>query len=288
MDDAAYRIHRHNYENQFTIYSNSLWENEYISWGAKALLAYMLSRPKDWVIYRSQLASIYKGESRGNGKTAIDTFFNELIEFGFILYTPKDKETGKFIHRYDVYPEPQDFQKKIPKPVKLQMGSTQNGLKRGQQRKDSYPRNEEENKTEAFCCSSLSEKFKELEIPLDVKLRVCEEHPEKIDVLINRIKNWDNRESDLKALWAILKNWDSWEDPKTQNDVTSQNEAFLEKSKLKDGKTICNYKIDIGKRTQGGYISFTNANVYFEFMLNDKDFIKNLKEFCKNRLDLNI
>lgn len=141
------RIHRHNYESRFTIISNDILENEYLSFGAKALLCYMLSRPADWVIYRGQLAKVYKGDKRGNGKNAVDSWFNELMEFGYVVYTAKDEETGKFIHRYDVYPEPDpDFQKKIPKRVKPVMGKTPHGLNTPQQRNNSSQRKEGETK----------------------------------------------------------------------------------------------------------------------------------------------
>lgn len=138
-----HRIHRHSYESQFTIFSNSLWEDEHLSWSSKSLLAYMLSRPKDWIVYRSQLASIYKGEKRGNGKKAVDTCFDELIEKGYIIYTPKDQKTGQFIHRYDIFPEPfEEFQKKFPKRLKGRMASRKNGLKGGQQSNNSLPSKE--------------------------------------------------------------------------------------------------------------------------------------------------
>src|SRR5690606_35347557 len=94
MSDQTHRIHRHNYESFFTVFSNTLWENERLSWASKSLLAYMLSRPPNWVVYRGQLASIYKGDKRGNGKDAVDSCFQELIELGFIIYTPKDEKTG--------------------------------------------------------------------------------------------------------------------------------------------------------------------------------------------------
>jgi hypothetical protein len=98
-------------------------------------------------VYRSQLAKVYKGDKRGNGRDSVDTAFDELIAEGFIVYTPKDPKTGKFIHRYDVYPESQgtvsEIKEKKPKPVKPRMAKASGGLNTQQPRKDSSTRKEE-------------------------------------------------------------------------------------------------------------------------------------------------
>ena len=109
-------IHRVNFENQFTITHNSAPEDENLSWSAKGLLWYIISRPKDWKIHRNHLSKIYKGDHQANGADAIDRMFNELIERKYIIYTKQDPATGKMLHRYDVYPIPYpQFQKIFPK-----------------------------------------------------------------------------------------------------------------------------------------------------------------------------
>lgn len=137
-----HRIHRHGYQRDFTVMPNALVENPRLSWAAKGLFWYILSRPIDWVLYRSQLASVYTGDKRGNGSDAVDSIFNELIDNGYIVYTAKDPDTGRFIHRYDAYPEPQEIQKSNPKPVKPCAASTPNGLNPPQPNTYSIPSNE--------------------------------------------------------------------------------------------------------------------------------------------------
>jgi len=149
MSEKTGRIHRHNYEKDFTVMSNKLVEDEILSWIAKSLLWYMLSRPADWMVYRAQLAKVYKGSKRGNGKDAVDSAFEELLKMRYIIYTAKDKETKKYIHRYDVYPSPQDpqgveIQKQIPEPVKPVRVSRGQGLNTPQTRTYSLPRKEKE------------------------------------------------------------------------------------------------------------------------------------------------
>ncbi len=149
MSEDTGRIHRHNYESQFTIMPHHIVEHETLSWVSKSILWYLLSRPLDWKVYRAQIAKVYKGSTRGSGEYAVDAAFDELIEHRFIIYTDKDKNTGRFIHRYDVYPEQQpkvdDIKEKIPKAVKPPMGSPIDGLNHPQPSTDSIPRKEKNN-----------------------------------------------------------------------------------------------------------------------------------------------
>lgn len=181
QDENMHRIHRHNYEDKFSIIPNHIFENPNLSWGAKGLLCYMLSRPKDWVIYRNQLASVYKGERSGNGKTAVDGAFKELIEQGYIVYTPKDEKTKKYIHRYDVYPEPfADFQKINPESGFLAMGNSRCGKTAPYTKKDRKPRNDDSHKKSSCCDSQAAQRVDE-EKPKDPSI-------DKAELLARKIK----------------------------------------------------------------------------------------------------
>lgn len=180
QDENMHRIHRHNYEDKFSIIPNHIFENPNLSWGAKGLLCYMLSRPKDWVIYRNQLASVYKGERSGNGKTAVDGAFKELIEQGYIVYTPKDEKTKKYIHRYDVYPEPfVDFQKINPESGFLAMGNSRCGKTSPYTKKDSEQRNDDTQISS--CCDSQAAQRVDEEKPKDPSI-------DKAELLARKIK----------------------------------------------------------------------------------------------------
>lgn len=162
MSEDTGRIHRHNYESSFTIMPHHIVEHENLSWVAKSILWYLLSRPLDWKVYRAQLAKVYKGSKRGNGKDAVDTAFEELIEQRYIIYTANDESTGKFTHRYDVYPEQQpevdDIKEKIPKPVKPATVPARNGLNHPQPSTDSIPKNEKDNVLTVPSCSEGEKK----------------------------------------------------------------------------------------------------------------------------------
>lgn len=104
---------------EFSITPNALWENKKLSWKAKGLMGYLLSRPKNWKIYTWQLAEIYQGDDRGNGIESIRTMINELKEHGYIVFRKFRNEKGQWQHEYVVYPMPvSDFQKMFPERVK--------------------------------------------------------------------------------------------------------------------------------------------------------------------------
>jgi hypothetical protein len=109
-------IHNIRLDSHFTITSNATAEDSRLSWAAKGLLWYILSRPKNWKIYLNQLAEVYEGSrERGNGKDAVRSLINELKDVGYVQYIKYKDSKGRWCHRYDVYPVPfQDFQIMFP------------------------------------------------------------------------------------------------------------------------------------------------------------------------------
>jgi len=120
--DNSPTIHNVRLDSHFTVTFNKTPEDDRLSFAAKGLLWYLLSRPADWSIYTSQLSSFYKGQARGNGREAIESMMKELKEFGYLKYTKSRNSDGTWKHRYDVYPMQYDnFQIKFPEPVKALM-----------------------------------------------------------------------------------------------------------------------------------------------------------------------
>lgn len=78
--------------------------NEQMSFQAKGLLVYLLSKPDDWEIRTNQLIN-QSGEKETksgkvipkNGRDAIRSMFAELIEFGYARIENNKDETGRFI-----------------------------------------------------------------------------------------------------------------------------------------------------------------------------------------------
>lgn len=105
-------IHNVRLDNHFTITANSTPEDPNLSWAAKGLLWYILSRPKNWTVYAWQLAKIYQGNARGGGIKAIWGLLRELRDAGYVKFTKYRNTKGQWGYRYDVYPmRMTDFQK---------------------------------------------------------------------------------------------------------------------------------------------------------------------------------
>lgn len=118
-ESDTYTIERISFSDHFLMTPNSLWEDESISFQAKGLLGYLLSRPKNWKVNPWHLSEIYKGDRRGNGLDGIKAMIKELRTAGYITYSKSHGEKGLWIHKYKVYPMPQkDFQKIYPEMVK--------------------------------------------------------------------------------------------------------------------------------------------------------------------------
>lgn len=86
----------------FTILSNEILQSETLSFKAKGMLAYLLSLPSDWVLYKSQLHKNCK-----EGVDAIRSIWKELEEEGYIISVKMvDSETGHFSYNHVVYDYP--------------------------------------------------------------------------------------------------------------------------------------------------------------------------------------
>jgi hypothetical protein len=107
-------IHRHTLQSKFTITANATAEDPNLSWAAKGLLWYIISRPLTWELHYWQLETVYKGNRRGGGRDAVRNCLKELREAGYMKHTKIRSEKGQWSHRYDVYSESQDWIKKDP------------------------------------------------------------------------------------------------------------------------------------------------------------------------------
>ncbi len=71
----------HNRENPYVMLNKSALEDPFLSWAAKGLWAYLMSRSDDWNVSVTHLSSIYS--EKGGGERAIYSLLNELIEIGY-------------------------------------------------------------------------------------------------------------------------------------------------------------------------------------------------------------
>lgn len=88
-------------ESNFTVLSNDLIRDDRLSYRARGVLVSILSRPDDWRVSRDALAR----EGR-EGRDAVGTAINELIEVGYAVRQKHQGENGKWVTEIVVFDQP--------------------------------------------------------------------------------------------------------------------------------------------------------------------------------------
>lgn len=73
----------------FTQIDNEILKNPELSWKAKGILCYLLSKPEGWKFGRKDLLN-----NATEGETALDSGLEELKELGYII-TENNPQTGR-------------------------------------------------------------------------------------------------------------------------------------------------------------------------------------------------
>jgi len=101
MSENIYRVVK-NASNRFTQITNELIENKNLSFKAKGIMAYILSKPDDWQVYEVDIIN-----HATDGKTAVSNGVKELIEENYIKREMKRNDKGQFKgYNYTVYEVP--------------------------------------------------------------------------------------------------------------------------------------------------------------------------------------
>lgn len=146
-------IHNVKLDKHFTVTANSTPADPNLSWEAKGLLWYILSRDENWRVYVKQLVTIYSGEKkRGHKRDAIRDILTELKQAGYVTYTKTKDARGRWQHRYDVYPMPvQNFQKNYPQqPPPQKTNSTDQDFQKVTIQKPAAPQGKPKNFQKMF------------------------------------------------------------------------------------------------------------------------------------------
>lgn len=100
MDVSNYQAtgRRRRKENNFVMIQNSMFEDNRLSWKAKGLLGYMLSRPDNWIIRTSDLI-----KRSTDGERAVKSAIKELKETGYLVIHKLKNNKGQFIGADWVY-----------------------------------------------------------------------------------------------------------------------------------------------------------------------------------------
>lgn len=87
---------------RFTIIDNRILENDGLSFKAKGLLSYLLSRPDDWQVNDAHLSTIGP-----DGEAAVRSALKELEVAGYLVRVRSQGERGRFEWTSYLYDEPQ-------------------------------------------------------------------------------------------------------------------------------------------------------------------------------------
>ena len=99
-----------NRQNPYVMIRNSVFEDPLISWKAKGMMGYFLSRPDNWTILLHDLVN-----RSPDGRDKVYSGLAELKQRGYLAYVPDRDPKGKIIRgRYIVYEVPQKPMKEIP------------------------------------------------------------------------------------------------------------------------------------------------------------------------------
>ncbi len=99
----------HNKNNPYVIINKSALEDKELSWSAKGLWSYLISRPDDWHVSVAHLSTIYN--DKGGGEKAIYTILNELIDKGYCTRKQETGDKGQFgKYDYTIF----EFKNKVP------------------------------------------------------------------------------------------------------------------------------------------------------------------------------
>ncbi|KIL79546.1 helix-turn-helix domain-containing protein [Bacillus badius] len=192
-------------ENPFVQIDKSVFTNDKLSWKAKGILGYLLSRPDDWVTY---LADLEKRST--DGRDSVRNGLKELEEQGYLEKTRK-REGGKFKGwEYTVFEIPQDVKTEVglTEVGKPEIGKTEVGkpdtTNKEVTNKD-LTNNELTNKDKYITCAEFV-KMKESEYQ-----KLIEEHGQVLtDKMITVLDNYKGSsgkkyKSDYRAILSWVK-----------------------------------------------------------------------------------
>ena len=225
-------------QNNFVMMDKTFLEDDRLSFKAKGILAYLLSKPDDWKVIVGNLVKQSK-----DGKTAVYAGLKELKECGYYTKVPVRNEEGTRIVRWEsvVYEVPCNVQEQEAEDTEFELQEEkkeqdQDNKKAKVQKEENLPQenkriqkesnsSQEDENTEGKSDFSLLPSFQEIENQ-DIENQFIENR-ERNNNYVNNINNTNNdsnlvkssqtkmdRESVLEKTLSIIHNNIAYEDLK--------------------------------------------------------------------------
>lgn len=101
-EGSIYRITK-NPDNPYVMVNKGFVNNPQLSWKAKGILLYLLSKPDDWKVYHKDII-----KHSTDGRDSVTSGIAELVKYGYIIrHLRREEGTGKLKgYDYDVYEVP--------------------------------------------------------------------------------------------------------------------------------------------------------------------------------------
>ncbi|MGW9934346.1 DnaD domain protein [Staphylococcus hominis] len=203
---AVFRVYKES--GNFVTVHKSFIHDDNLSWKAKGILLYLLSRPDDWRIYETEL-----NKHSSDGRDSLRTGIKELEEAGYIHRTRRRNEKGQLReYEYQVFEQPNQIGKTYVGKTNIGKSNTTNN--------DSTNNNNTNNETgdTSQIFQLVSKELEMIQSPLKVQeledelnlikgnkleittvaINYCKQNKKGINYLIKVLRNWNNEGVDTK------------------------------------------------------------------------------------------
>ena len=208
---AVFRVYKES-GNFVTVHKNFIHDDN-LSWKAKGILLYLLSRPDDWQIYETELV-----RHSTDGLSGLKTGIKELEKVGYIQRTRKRDDKGRLKeYEYAVYEKPSHI--RFSNVGKTYIGKTNVGKSHttnNNSTNNKNTNNETGDTSQIF--QLVSKELEMIQSPLKVQeledelnlikrnkleittvaINYCKQNKKGINYLIKVLRNWNNEGVDTK------------------------------------------------------------------------------------------
>lgn len=203
---AVFRVYKES-GNFVTVHKNFIHDDN-LSWKAKGILLYLLSRPDDWRIYETEL-----NKHSSDGRDSLRTGIKELEQAGYIHRTRKRNEKGQLReYEYQVFEQPNQIGKTYVGKTNIGKSNTTNNNSTN----NNNTNNETGDTSQIF--QLVSKELEMIQSPLKVQeledelnlikgnkleittvaINYCKQNKKGINYLIKVLRNWNNEGVDTK------------------------------------------------------------------------------------------
>lgn len=203
---AVFRVYKES--GNFVTVHKSFIHDDNLSWKAKGILLYLLSRPDDWRIYETEL-----NKHSSDGRDSLRTGIKELEQVGYIHRTRKRDEKGQLReYEYQVFEQPSQIGKSYVGKTNIGKSNTTNNNSTN----NNNTNNETNDTSQIF--QLVSKELEIIQSPLKVQeledelnlikgnkleittvaINYCKQNKKGINYLIKVLRNWNNEGVDTK------------------------------------------------------------------------------------------